>query len=543
MSERFSRLFSLPENLYAISAPVVIVAGALLKDNQTRKVLAQLKLKNIGAKAIKAASVSIQPLDTVGNSLCDKITYQYLDLNIYRSGEFGTKTPIVLPNASTRSYTVSVTEVIFADNTVWKIGDGSWEALNAPATLEHFLKDHELVKQYRIKFGTDCKYEPAVQKDLWYCACGELNRKEDTMCHYCRKVASTLLPVDLNTLKKECDARVAAEQQKAAEEKAAADINAKKIKKMAMIIIPIVVVLIVAAVLISNIVKKNQEEAARLEAYNVAITYMESEQYDKAINAFVELGEYRDSIQQAEKARNAKANAEAYAAAEDLLKNGQYAQAVAGFEALGSYRDSEQQCNIAKELMAEEEARNASISNAMDNANTAFSKNRDIEQALSFIDEALSYAQEDQQEEILATRNAYIKKAYYSESHFIAMSYILDSNSSLTTMSTSEKLFTHYQHFYMQGEDTMWTDADRFINDYFVNRYNAKTYSAKRTDDIITVWFDDENHALIIEKDIGVPYAGLFYKGSQLERTKNAQVVHVYIMSAADVAEYIQKYT
>ena len=233
-------------------------------------------------------------------------------------------------------------------------------------------------------------------------------------------------------------------------------------------------------------------------------------------------------------------NTEAYAAAEDLLKNGQYAQAVAKFEALGSYRDSEQQCNIAKELMAEEEARNASISNAMDNANAAFFENRDIEQALSFIDEALSYAQEDQQEEILETRNAYVKQSYYSESHFIAMSYILDS---LTTMSTSEKMFKHYQHLYLEGEDTMWEDADRFINDHFVNRYNAETYSAKRTDDIITVWFDDDNHALIIEKDIGMDYAGLFYEGSLLERAKNAQVVNVYIMSAADVAEYIQKYT
>ena len=35
MSERYSKVFSLPENLYAEGAPVVIAAGALLKDNQT----------------------------------------------------------------------------------------------------------------------------------------------------------------------------------------------------------------------------------------------------------------------------------------------------------------------------------------------------------------------------------------------------------------------------------------------------------------------------------------------------------------------------
>lgn len=67
MSERYSKLFALTENLYATGAPVVIAAGALLKDNQTGKVLVQLKLRNIGKKTIKAATVCVEPLDTVGN--------------------------------------------------------------------------------------------------------------------------------------------------------------------------------------------------------------------------------------------------------------------------------------------------------------------------------------------------------------------------------------------------------------------------------------------------------------------------------------------
>ena len=52
MSERYSRLFSLSENLYAEGAPVLIAAGALLKDNETGKVLAQLKLRSISDKKI-----------------------------------------------------------------------------------------------------------------------------------------------------------------------------------------------------------------------------------------------------------------------------------------------------------------------------------------------------------------------------------------------------------------------------------------------------------------------------------------------------------
>ena len=58
---------------------------------------------------------------------------------------------------------------------------------------------------------------------------------------------------------------------------------------------PIVIVAIVAAVLISNFVKAQQEEAARLDAYNAAVALAEAGQYDEAIAAFTELGDYKDS--------------------------------------------------------------------------------------------------------------------------------------------------------------------------------------------------------------------------------------------------------
>ena len=66
MSERYTRLFSLPGSLYTPKAPLLIMAGALLKDNVTGQVLAQVKYKNLGAKPIKALTVSLQALDTRG---------------------------------------------------------------------------------------------------------------------------------------------------------------------------------------------------------------------------------------------------------------------------------------------------------------------------------------------------------------------------------------------------------------------------------------------------------------------------------------------
>ena len=81
MGERYSRLFSLPENLYMEGAPVIIAAGALLKDNQTGKVLAQLKIRNIQDKEINAATVNVLPLDTAGRTLGGAVAYQYLDIS------------------------------------------------------------------------------------------------------------------------------------------------------------------------------------------------------------------------------------------------------------------------------------------------------------------------------------------------------------------------------------------------------------------------------------------------------------------------------
>lgn len=129
MSERYSRLYSLPENLYASGSPVIISAGALLKDNQTGKVLAQLKLRNIAGKTIKAAKVSILPFDTIGNPLGAEVGFQYLDLNTARDGEFGAKIPVLLPDAATRQISVAVTEVAFSDNTLWTSACITWETL------------------------------------------------------------------------------------------------------------------------------------------------------------------------------------------------------------------------------------------------------------------------------------------------------------------------------------------------------------------------------------------------------------------------------
>lgn len=349
MSERYSKLFSLPENLYAEGSPVIIAAGALLKDNQTGRVVAQLKLRNISSKTIKAATVSLSPMNTVGKPLGEAIRYEYLDLSSARDTDFGSKSAIPLPDASTRSFSVAVAEVIFADNSVWNANGATWETLKNPETLTSRL-DSEMVKQFRIECGSGAKNFFLEQKDLWHCVCGAVNRREEKSCHSCGMATCDLRGIDLDALKEHKNQRLIREREQAEKEAAtarerreAAIKAAQKAGKFAAIAALLIIVVIISVVKIPPIVRARQEEKARLNAYNSAVALIDAKQYDEAIAVLQELADYKDSVQQiqiAEKGKQEMLNAAAYEKAVSLLERKDYESAVLAFEALGEYSDS-----------------------------------------------------------------------------------------------------------------------------------------------------------------------------------------------------------
>lgn len=120
MSKRYVRLFLLPENLGLEDCPIVISAGALLKDTTTGKVLAQLKLRNLAPRKVTAVQIKINAYDPAGVELGGVDTFSYHGLNIPIDGEFGTQTPIYLPDAATRSFTVDILSVTFADGSIYQ---------------------------------------------------------------------------------------------------------------------------------------------------------------------------------------------------------------------------------------------------------------------------------------------------------------------------------------------------------------------------------------------------------------------------------------
>ncbi len=252
MNERFERVFSLPGIFYAPSAPIIISAGALLKDTETEKILAQLKFKSISPKPIKAIKVKISPMDTIGKPIGDKVFFDYLDLNIQRDAEFGQKKAIPMPDSSTRSFSAEVVDVVFTDNSIWECSEKKWNSLPSFVRLEDALGGSELANQYRILYGQSAKYLPVRADGIWSCSCGAVNDVQEESCHICGNSLTSLLACDKEQLASDCHQRLAKEEEeratKKAAEKAAAEAKAKKGKKVLLVATPIAAVVILALI-------------------------------------------------------------------------------------------------------------------------------------------------------------------------------------------------------------------------------------------------------------------------------------------------------
>ena len=335
MGETYARLYSLPERLYTVGAPVVVAAGALLKDNRNGNIIVQLKIQNICNKIIKAVTVKVTSMDTVGRALGEDTEYQYLDLNVKRNEFFGQQVPIIVPNEQTHSYSVKVTEVAFDDNTVWT-GNDTWEPLEKPDPIEKKITNGELARQYRIKYGKGSKYLLKKEKDLWFCTCGTINREDEISCRSCHIDRKKLEEFNLDVLKKECDERLEEERKERERKQAEAEAEAKKKQKKTKMIAAgaaVAVVVVAAGVVIKdNLDKKN--------LYNQAAALLEEGNYDKSIALFEELQGYKDSKEQI---YNVK-----YQEAASYETAGEHEEALTLYEELGDYKDSKEQINKVK---------------------------------------------------------------------------------------------------------------------------------------------------------------------------------------------------
>ncbi len=305
MSERYTRLSFLPNNLYMDGSPLLIVAGALLKDNQSGKVLVQLKLKNLYHASLTACKVHVRAFDPSGAELEGVDSFSYFDLKVSQGEDFGAKRPINLPNDTTRSVSVCVIQAVFEDGNVWQKPISEWPQLELhPRLLSDRFKDDELVKQYEIEVGGNCKYVPKTVAGLRLCTCGAINLSSEKLCSQCHREIETLTAsLDVPMLTEKMRERLAKEKEEEMkrieqERQETETVRRKRIKILAAIgcaVVAAVIVLFVTQVILLG------------NRYKAAEELLAAGDYDGAIAAFAELGNYRDSLEKVDECSYQKA--------------------------------------------------------------------------------------------------------------------------------------------------------------------------------------------------------------------------------------------
>lgn len=332
MAERYSRLFSLPEDLYTAGAPLVIAAGALLMDNQSGKVLAQLKMRSISDKVINSIKLLVTGTNRAGDVLCRE-EHVYEGLNAARDSFFGQREAVLLSDVNVRSFTVQLLNVSFSDGSRYIGGVEEWKPLPAQADLNQRLFDTELIRQYRLETSNLSRFVPMETQDLWLCACGEINRKGES-CHRCDQTleqCKKYLSVDL--LRENKNLRLNSEAVQAALDEARRQSRGKLLRRILLVLVPLVLVAGIAFGAHKIVERRDliYGEACRL--------YNEGE-FAQAAVLFDKLGHYKDAGTLAAKAKKSDAEIASYNRAAKLLDNGRWDDAHDAFAALGKYEDS-----------------------------------------------------------------------------------------------------------------------------------------------------------------------------------------------------------
>ena len=286
MAQRYIRISTFPENLYVNTAPVLISAGALLKDNKTGKVLAQFKFKNLSDNIITAVKLSIRSYDISGVELVGVEEYQYLDVSVKPTESFGDDKAIVLPDTNTRNCAVIIKEVVFAGIAPWK-NDNSAECDSIPSQvpLKEVLNNSGLFEQYKRDTTEQSKYKPAKHLDLWLCSCGTANKHYTKKCSNCKIELHRLLEAtNLERLAKNYKV-YQGEQEKAVKAKLEAK---NKERKTAIFITICALLLLVVVWFITNVFVPRMK-------YNAAKELLTQGKYQEAISEFEAMDDYKDS--------------------------------------------------------------------------------------------------------------------------------------------------------------------------------------------------------------------------------------------------------
>ncbi|MBQ4561782.1 MAG: hypothetical protein IJA55_05615 [Clostridia bacterium] len=192
MSEKYKVVWSAGKNLYTEGSPIIVGDFSLLRDIQNGGMLCRIRLINITDKTVKRIKVGVVTATESSEAVAE---------DIYIARDMDVTLDIPLSGFDHNRADFEINEIVYTDSCVQSIPRSTmWEALSLPETLEEYLCDDELVREFKAHFEEGV-YFPKEEKDLWFCTCGEPNHRDEAACHSCNRTRASLMKYGVVELK------------------------------------------------------------------------------------------------------------------------------------------------------------------------------------------------------------------------------------------------------------------------------------------------------------------------------------------------------
>lgn len=275
MSEKYTIVQHEKRLFWLQDCPVLLHSYALTKNNTNNSIFLQCKFENIADTAIKAMNIAVKCSDIAHKQVTNIDNFSYLDISVQPYSLFGDKTPVVLPDNTTRNVSIIPLKVIFSDDTTWEnTSERAYEL--AEYEQQPISSLGELADQYKRdlhKICTDSEkhnYLPANVNGFTVCGCGKVVLPDTQYCASCGVDFSKLFAINnseiLHTEQQQYDEeqqKIALQEQQDKLQKETQQLQyRKKLRKIISIISCIVLVIIIGTVAGTTSSRYRQEQEA-----------------------------------------------------------------------------------------------------------------------------------------------------------------------------------------------------------------------------------------------------------------------------------------
>lgn len=275
MSEKYTIVQHEKRLFWLQNCPVLLHSYALTKNNTNNSIFLQCKFENIADKPIKAMNIAVKCSDVSHQELANVDNFPYLDINVQPYTLFADKTPVALPDNTTRNVCIIPLKVIFSDDTTWEnTSEQAYEL--AEYEQQPISSLGELADQYKRdlhKICTDSEkhnYLPTNVNGFTVCGCGKVVLPDTQYCASCGVDFSKLFAINnseiLHTEQQQYDEeqqKIALQEQQDKLQKETQQLQRrKKLRKIISIISCIVLVIIIGTVAGTTYSRYRQEQEA-----------------------------------------------------------------------------------------------------------------------------------------------------------------------------------------------------------------------------------------------------------------------------------------